>query len=82
MIRPIPEREWGRATELACLYGVSRVVLPLLKGTVRDIQQGLRLLFGLQRSTGYISQTLSAAGEQATSSNLSFTGAAADPGRG
>jgi hypothetical protein len=112
MLQPIPEREWGRVTELAHSYGVSReflyqlrdrarealttvlapgqpgpapqtavltidrdlirraiVVLPLLKGTVRDIQHGLGLLLGVQRSTGYISQTLRAAGEQATSYN-------------
>jgi len=116
MLQPIPEREWGRVTELAQIYGVSReflyqlrdrardslttvlaprqpgppaqeewlsidrdfirraiVVLPLLKGTVRDIQQGLGLLFGIQRSTGYISQTLTAAGEQATSYNLGLS---------
>jgi hypothetical protein len=107
MLQPLPEREWGRVTELAQTYGVSRaflyqlrdralhaltsglgprqpdpqpleetllidrdfirraiVVLPLLKGTVRDIQPGLHLLLGVQRSTGYISQTLTAAGEK------------------
>ena len=112
MLRPIPQREWGRATELAQSYDVSRkflydlrdraldaliegltprppgpqpqetsltidrrfiqraiAVMPMLKGTVRDIQQGLRLLFGVQRSVGYISQTLTAAGEQATACN-------------
>lgn len=112
MLQPIPEREWGRVTELAQDYGVSRaflyqlrdralnglssgleprqpgprplaeqlvidrdlirraiVVLPLLKGTVRDIQQGLELLLGVQRSTGYISQTLTAAGQQAARVN-------------
>jgi hypothetical protein len=112
MLQPIPERAWGRATELARRYGVSReflyqlraralvalssglspgqpgpppqaerltidrdfirraiVVLPLLKGSVRDIRLGLGLLFGIDRSTGYISQTLSAVGEQAASYN-------------
>ena len=48
-------------------------VMPMLKGTVRDIQQGLRLLFGVQRSVGYISQTLTAAGEQAMAYNLGIT---------
>lgn len=115
MLRPIPDREWGRVTELADVHGVSReflyqlrdralealrtvlvpgqpgpqfqegtltidrdfirraiVVLPLLKGTVRDVQQGLSLLFDLKRSTGYISQTLRAAGEQATIYNQSL----------
>jgi len=112
MLRPIPQREWGHATELARTYDVSRkflydlrdraldaliegltprtpgpqpqetsltidrrfiqraiAVMPMLKGTVRDIQQGLRLLFGVERSAGYISQTLTAAGEQATTHN-------------
>ncbi len=113
MLQPLPEREWGRVTQLAQLYGVSReflyqlraralkalrdglapqqpgppppeagliidrefirraiVVLPLLKGSIRDIQQGLELLLGVHRSTGYISQTLKTAGEQATAYNL------------
>jgi len=112
MLQPIPERKWGRATELARTYNVSRdllyqfrdraeaalkvalapgqpgpppqedvlvidrdfiqraiVILPLLKGTVRDIQQGLALLFKVQRSTGHISETLQAVGEQAKAYN-------------
>jgi hypothetical protein len=116
MLQPIPQREWGRATELAQRYDVSRkflynlrdraldalieglrprtpgpqpqetslridrmfiqraiAVMPLLKGTVRDIQQGLRLLFGVERSVGYISQTLTAAGEQATVHNCGIS---------
>ena len=116
MLHPVAERGWGRVTELAQTYGVSReflyqlreralnslsevlaprppgpqgaaesliidrelirraiVVLPLLKGSVRDIQQGLDLLFGVQRSTGYISQTLQTAGEQAALHNKTFT---------
>jgi len=116
MLQPLPEREWGRVTELAQTYGVSRtflyqlrdralnalisvlaprqpgpqpleerliidrdfirraiVVLPLLKGTVRDIQQGLGLLLGVHRSIGYISQTLTTAGEQAARYNQQFS---------
>ncbi|MEA3308741.1 MAG: hypothetical protein U9Q70_04410 [Chloroflexota bacterium] len=112
MLKPIPERAWGRATELSEQYGVSRkflynlrdqglaalsnrllpqktgpkieqksleinqglieraiVVLPMVKGSVRDIQHGLRLLFGIKRSVGYISQTLTAAGERAAEYN-------------
>lgn len=46
------------------------VTLPLLKGTVRDIRLGLDLLLGVKRSVGYISQTLTAAGEQAQAYNL------------
>jgi hypothetical protein len=115
MLKPIPERRWGRATELAEIYDVSRTflynlrkrahdvliegllpripgpqprpefltidrafiqraitVMPMLKGTVRDIQQGLRLLFGVQCSVGHISQTLTAVGKQATAYNLSI----------
>ena len=37
-------------------------VLAMLKGTVRDIQQGLVLLFQVSRSVGYISQTLQEVG--------------------
>jgi hypothetical protein len=116
MLQPIPQREWGRATELAQIYAVSRTflydlrdralevlaegllprkpgpqsqeasllidrafiqrvitVMPMLKGTVRDIQHGLHLLFGVRRSVGYISQTLTAAGEQATAHNRGIT---------
>jgi hypothetical protein len=113
MLQPIPERKWGRVTELAQSYAVSRTclynlrdraldvlvqglsprkpgpqpqeasleidrafiqraicVMPLLKGSIRDIQHGLYLLFGVKRSVGHISQTLSAAGEQAEAHNL------------
>jgi hypothetical protein len=116
MLQPIPEREWGRVTELAQTYAVSRTflynlrdraldvlvqsllprqpgrrpqeasleidrafiqraisVMPLLKGSIRDIQHGLYLLFGVKRSVGYISQTLSAAGEQAEAHNLGIS---------
>ncbi|MFO3798038.1 MAG: hypothetical protein ACK8QZ_12300, partial [Anaerolineales bacterium] len=48
------------------------VTLPLLKGTVRDIRLGLHLLLGVTRSVGYISQTLTAAGEQAQAYHLSL----------
>jgi len=40
-------------------------VMPLLTGSVRSIQIGLELLWGIQRSVGYISQTLQAAGAAA-----------------
>lgn len=110
MLRPLPEREWGRATELAEQYGISRTllyqlrdrteqalstaflpqppgpapegagetlcidrdfirrsitVLALLKGSVRDIQLGLELLFGISRCVGYISETLQEVGRAA-----------------
>lgn len=44
-------------------------IMPLLKGTVRDIQRGLDLLLGVERSVGYISQTLRIVGEQAEAHN-------------
>jgi hypothetical protein len=46
------------------------VTLPLLKGSVRDIRLGLELLLGVTRSVGYVSETLTAAGERATATNL------------
>jgi hypothetical protein len=46
------------------------VTLPLLKGSVRDIRLGLELLLGVNRSVGYVSETLTAAGERATAANL------------
>jgi hypothetical protein len=45
-------------------------VLPLTPGSVRGIQAGLALMLGVSRSLGYISQTLTAAGAQATALNL------------
>ena len=115
MLRPIPEREWGRATELAEQYEISRTllyelrdraeealytaflprrpgpasegesliidrdfirrsvtVLSVLKGSVRDIQLGLELLFGISRSVGYISETLQEVGAAAADYNNSL----------
>jgi len=112
MLKPIPERKWGRATELAETYDISRTllyrfrdrvrdglyqamlpqkpgprekskavevdklflrraitVLSMLKGSVRDIQLGLDLLFNVQRSTGYISETLQEMGLAAKAYN-------------
>jgi hypothetical protein len=48
-------------------------VLPLLKGSIRDIRQGLYLLLGVHRSVGYISETLTAVGEQAEALNLGLS---------
>lgn len=45
-------------------------VLPMLKGSVRDIGLGLELLLGVTRSVGYISETLQRAGERAALYNL------------
>jgi len=48
-------------------------VLPMLKGSVRDIRMGLDLILSVSRSVGYISQTLATAGEQVTAYNLRIT---------
>jgi hypothetical protein len=48
-------------------------ILPMLKGSVRDIRLGLNLILGVGRSLGYISETLTAAGEQATVYNRGIT---------
>ncbi|RMH68555.1 MAG: hypothetical protein D6675_15530 [Gemmatimonadetes bacterium] len=112
MLLPAEVRGWGRASELADKYGISRAllyrfkdrvqaaleealkpkavgrpaeekflrvdrdtvrkaiaVMPVLTGSVRNIQIGLELLFGVHRSVGYISQTLQAAGEAAKAHN-------------
>lgn len=44
-------------------------IFPLVKGSVRDIQMGLRLLFGIERSVGYIQGILTEAGERAAALN-------------
>lgn len=112
MLQPIPERRWGRVTELADEHGISRewvyrlrdkakavleaamlskapgrperetalvldrqmikraiAVLPILTGSIRNIQIGLQLLFGVDRSVGYISETLQQAGKAADQRN-------------
>ncbi len=48
-------------------------LLPMLTGSVRDIQLGLSLILGVGRSVGYISETLAAAGEQANARNHEIT---------
>jgi hypothetical protein len=115
MLYEIPERKWGRATELAQEYNISRTllyqlrdraqaalrdallpqkpgpksveqkvtidgdfirraitVLAFLKGSVRDIQLGLALLFEVARSVGYISETLQDIGAAADDYNASL----------
>lgn len=44
-------------------------VMPLIKGSTRDIQMGLEMLFGIHRSIGYINETLQEAGEKARQYN-------------
>ena len=48
-------------------------ILPMLKGSVRDIRLGLELILGVKRSVGYVSETLTAVGEQAMLYNLGVT---------
>jgi hypothetical protein len=112
MLFPAEVRGWGRASELAREYDISRsllyqfkdrvqaaletalkpkpvgrpaeekllrvdrdavrkaiAVMPVLTGSVRSIQMGLELLLGVQRSVGYICQTLQAAGALADRQN-------------
>jgi hypothetical protein len=112
MLRPIPDRRWGRVTELAVEHGISRewayclrdkakavleaamvskapgrpeqetvmvldrqmikraiAVMPVLTGSIRNIQIGLQLLFGVDRSVGYISEILQQAGKAADRHN-------------
>jgi len=77
IVEALRPRDAGRPVQAATLTVDKAVVdraivtLPLLKGSVRDIRLGLDVLLGVSRSVGYISQTLTAAGEQATVYNLS-----------
>ena len=48
-------------------------VSAMLKGSVRDIQQGLALILGVSRSMGYISQVLQEAGRAAQEHNTTLT---------
>jgi len=71
--------EAGRPAQVTCLTVdkafIDRTIalLPMLTGSVRDIRLGLKLMLGVARSVGYISQTLTAAGEQARTYNLEMT---------
>jgi hypothetical protein len=44
-------------------------VLAMLNGSTRDVQLGLELLFGVERSVGFISETLKAVGQSAADYN-------------
>ena len=108
MMREAKERGWGRVSELARSYNVSRTllyklrdqawsalerelapkrpgpqgevsqvevneelirraitILPMVQGSVRGIQSGLELLFGVERSVGFIQGTLAEIGAKA-----------------
>lgn len=48
-------------------------ILPMLTGSVRGIRAGLKLLLGVSRSVGYVSEMLQAAGQHATVHNHQVT---------
>jgi len=79
IVEALLPRDAGRPAQTATLTVdnafIDRMIaiLPMLKGSVRDIQLGLNLLLGITRSVGYISETLTAAGEWATAYNLGIT---------
>jgi transposase-like protein/nucleotide-binding universal stress UspA family protein len=60
---PKPHQETLSVDRDVIRYAVT--VLALHKGSVRDIQRALALLFGVRRSVGFISQTLQASGQRA-----------------
>ncbi len=60
---PKPHQETLSVDRDFIRYAVT--VLALHKGSVRDIQRALALLFGVRRSLGFISQTLQASGQRA-----------------
>jgi hypothetical protein len=76
LLEHLQPRQAGRPARTATLQVdkpfINRAIaiLPMLKGSVRDIQLGLALLLGVTRSVGYVSETLTAAGERATDYNL------------
>jgi len=79
MVEGLHPRDPGRPAQTStltvnkALIDRTIAVLPMLKGSVRDIRMGLDLMLGVRRSAGYISQTLATAGEQATVYNLRIT---------
>jgi len=79
IVEALLPRDAGRPAQTATLtidepfIDRTIAVLPMLKGSVRDIRLGLNLLLGVTRSVGYISETLTAAGERATACNLGIT---------
>lgn len=75
IVERLVPREAGRPAQVntltvdkACVDR-SITILPMLKGSIRDIRLGLELLLGVKRSVGYVSERLTAAGEQATAHN-------------
>ena len=79
LLEALHPRDPGRPAQTSTLTvdkaSIDRAIaiLPMLKGSVRNIQMALGLILGVGRSVGYISQTLTAAGERATAYNLGIT---------
>lgn len=79
LVEGLHPRDQGRPAQTStltvdkALINRTIAILPMLKGSVRDIRMGLDLILGVSRSVGYISQTLATAGEQATACNLRIT---------
>jgi len=77
-VNALTPRPAGRPTQTPTLTVdktlVDRFIIafPMLPETVRGIRLGLRLLLGVTRPVGYISQTLTAAGAQAETENGSL----------
>lgn len=79
LVKALHPRDPGRPAQTSTLtvdkafIDRTIAILPMLKGSVRDIRLGLDLILGVGRSVGYISQTLTKAGERATVYNLGIT---------
>ena len=79
LVQALHPRDPGRSAQTSTLtvdkafIDRTIAILPMLKGSVRDIRLGLDLILGVRRSVGYISQRLSVAGDQATAYNLGIT---------
>ncbi len=79
MVEALLPRDAGRPAQVTMLtvnkafIDRTIAILPTLTGSVRNIRLGLDLILGLRRSVGYVSETLTAAGEQAVAYNLGIT---------
>jgi len=79
IIEALLARDAGRPVQTSTLTVDKAVIdraiaiLPMLKGSIRDIRLGLELILGVTRSVGYVSASLAEAGEQATVYNLGMT---------
>lgn len=79
MVEALLPRDAGRPAQVTTLtvnkafIDRTIAILPMLTGSVRDIRLGLDLILGVRRSVGYVSETLTAAGEQAEAYNLGIT---------